>query len=171
LQAFPADNSEMTTDNTHALVGVLHERARAAATEPRQPDYQSRAFEAAFAQGPDDRAWARIRLAADLRADDQKQAALSVLDDAWLLCPSDEAERAIYTVAIAVHCDLGAYPTAVILEREQASRSVDGHFARAAARLYSELLEVTGEEEHRIRRSSYSGIADESEGGRSVIAA
>jgi hypothetical protein len=68
-------------------------------------DYRARALEAAFAQRADDRAWARIRLAAALRADGDTEAALSVLDEAWLLGSQDETECAIYTVAMAIHCD------------------------------------------------------------------
>jgi hypothetical protein len=161
----------MTPDNAHDLVGALHKRAQDAAAGTRQPDYRARAVEAAFAQGPGDRAWARVRLAADLRADDQKEAALAVLDDAWLLRPCEEAERAIFTVAIAVHCDLGAHPTAEIIEREQAARSVDSHFAWAAVRLYSELSKVTDDEEHHQRREHYSEMIGESADGRSALAA
>jgi len=171
LQGFPADNRVMTTDNTHDLVGTLNKRAQEAATATRQPDYRARALEAAFAQGSEDRAWACVRLAADLRADNENAAALSVLDDAWLLGPSEEAERAIYTVAIAVHCDLGSHPTAEVIEREQAARSVDGHFARAAARLYAELARSTGDDEHSERRQHYSEMVSEGPETNPAVAA
>ena len=140
-------------------------------TSPRQADYRARALEAVFAQGSDDRAWARIRLAADLRADGEFAAALGVLDEAWLLGPSAEAECAIYTVAIAVHCDLGAHPTAEVIEREQAVRVADAKFARAAARLYSELVRATDDEAHRSRRDRYIAMIDELEDSTTAVAA
>lgn len=171
MQGLSVDNDVVSADNTHDLVGTLHKRAQEAANGPRQPDYRARALEAAFAQGSDDRAWARIRLAADLRADSEAAAALSVLDDACLLGPSEEAERAIYTVAIAVHCDLGSHPTAEVIEREQAARSVDAYFARVAARLYSELARATGDDEHGQRHKHYSALADEGPEANSAVAA
>lgn len=161
----------MSTDNTHDLVGTLQRRAQEAASGSRQPDYRARAVEAAFAQGSDDRAWARVRLAADLRADGDSAAALDVLDEAWLLGATDAAECAIFTVAIATHCDLGAHPTAEVIEREQAARSIDAKFARAAARLYSELFQATGDDPHRVRRDLYIALIAELEETNPAVAA
>lgn len=67
--------------------------------------------------------------------------------------------------------DLGAHLTAEVIEREQASRTVDVKFAHAAARLYSELARVTGDEAHRRRRDHYVAVIGELEAGAAGVAA
>ena len=177
MQGFLADNATMQTDSSHDLVGTLHKRAQDAANGPRQPDYRARAYEAAFAQGSDERAWSRVRLAADLRADGEKEAALRVLDEAWMLGASEDAERAIYTVAIALHCDLVLTQlprsSAQSVEQPQSECPVvkSSDFARASARLYSELFKVTEDDEHRRRWEHYAAIAGKSAGAASALAA
>lgn len=73
--------------------------------------------------------WTLGRLAADLRAPGDDARSLDILDAAWLLDPEDEAIRAIETVAMACHCDMGTHLTAV--------------HARVAVRLYAELFLAT----------------------------
>ena len=95
--------------------------------------------------------------------------ALWVLDRADELGAASEPTRAIFTVAIAIHCDMNQHEIAVPLEREQAVRfEVDTHFARAAARLYAELPEKTGEVTYLERRDHYVALI---EGASPAIAA
>jgi hypothetical protein len=117
----------------------------------------------AHATRVNDRAWALVRLAADLRALGEQPRALEVLDVAWLLKPEDEAVRAIETVAIACHCDMGTHETAARIEQQPSSLPPDLRYARASVRLYAELHDATGEEAHRTRRDFYSTLIAELE--------
>jgi len=112
----------------------------------------------AAATTADDRAWALVRLAADARASNEPESALRLLDSAWLLDPGPEAERAIFTVAIAAHCDGGRYEVAEILVSEQAARSIDTHFAMAAARLYAALYAATRDDRFARLRDKFFAI-------------
>jgi hypothetical protein len=141
--------------NTPGLVDALNRRVEEVGREVRQANFRARALEAAFARSGEERAWSRVRIAADLRAEGEHEQALRVLDAAWVLGPSEEVERAIFTVAIATHCDLNSHLTAEVIEREQAGRSIDVKFARAAVRLYSELASVTQDAAHHARRDHY----------------
>jgi uncharacterized protein YkwD len=51
---------------------------------------------------------------------------------AWMLEPGDEAVRAVETVAIACHCDIGTHETAVRIEQQASSLPPDLHYARRA---------------------------------------
>ena len=83
---------------------------------------------------------------------------MKALDAACELQPSDEVRRAAYACAIEAHCDLGQYIVAEVIEREQATRSVDDAFARAALRLYSALSRWTGFDSHLARRAHYISL-------------
>ena len=123
--------------------------------DTRTTEPANRAIEAARAESSDDRARALVRLAQDLRQHGRAAVTLQVLDAAYQLFPSEEVRRAAYTCAIEAHCDLGHYVVAEVIEREQASRSIDEAFARAALRLYSALSRWTGFESHYGRRADY----------------
>jgi hypothetical protein len=112
----------------------------------RVPDFPRRAVEAALATSNDARAWALVRLAADLRANNDRKKALAVLDLAWSMEPSAEPAAAMFTCAIACHCDEEHYLTAHVVASEQPDENRDTKFARAACRLYATLLAETGEE-------------------------
>lgn len=122
------------------------------------PDLAGRAIEAALAESCDERAKVLVRLAQDLRAAGRPKTALRALDAAWELRPSEEPRRAIFTVAVEAHCDLGQLADAEVVEREQAARSVDEPFARAALRLYSALSRMTGLDIHLARRAHYLSL-------------
>lgn len=138
----------------------LHQRAVEAGHERRSADLVGRALELAVATTADDRAWALVRLAADLRALERHAEALRVLDVAWQLSPSEHPELAMFSCAIAVHCDRGEHELAIKLERGFSERGIDLKFGRACLRLYAELYAVTDDEEHRARRDSYRSAID-----------
>jgi hypothetical protein len=117
-----------------------------------------RAVEAACGARTEDRAVALVALARDIRRIGEARLALSVLDVACSLAPSPETQRSAYTCAIELHCDLGQHYRARSIEREQARRSIDDEFARAALRLYRELAAATGEEEARGFAAIYAAL-------------
>jgi hypothetical protein len=92
------------------------------------------------------------------------------LDIASSLSPGFDAERAIFTCAIAVHCDRREYKVAAKLERQQAERSIDLKFARACARLYSELYGESEDEGDRARRDAYVAAINSLDAEASVAA-
>ena len=151
----------MSTRTDDTLDRDLHERAVQVARPVRQADLVARCLDLARATRVNERAWALVRLAADLRALGDHRRALYVLDTAWFLLPEDEAVRAIETVAIACHCDMGAHLTAVRIEQQPGSLPPDLKRARAAVRLYAELFEATGEDDYRIRREFFSMLISE----------
>lgn len=104
--------------------------------------------------------WALVRRADALRALGDPGRALRVLDRAWALGPAEDAELAIYTCAIAAHCDLRQHFTAVLIEREQVRRAIDAGFARAAHRLYAELEETVWGELVDGRRQMYAALLE-----------
>jgi hypothetical protein len=53
---------------------------------------------------------------------------------------------------------MGTHETAVRIERQPSVLPPNLRYARAAARLYAELFDVTGDEDYRICRESYSLI-------------
>jgi hypothetical protein len=129
----------------------------------RVPDLPRRAIEAALATSTDERAWALIRLAADLRVLGEIDTALVALDTAWHLHPSTEPARAMFSCAIACHCDTAAYTKAETIASEQPEEFHDLKFSRAAVRLYSTLLEETGEERWAIYLDHYRAHIDGSD--------
>jgi len=150
------------TDDT--LDRELQSRATQVAKGERQADLVARCLELARATRANERAWALVRLAADLRALRDPARALGVLDIAWLIEPEDQAVRAIETVAS--HCDMGTHEAAVRIERQ--ARPPDLKYARAAVRLYAEIFDATGDEEYRIRRDFYSMLVSEVTRGTST---
>lgn len=138
-----------------------------AAAVTQASDLSGRAIEAALAESSDERVWVLVRLAHDLRELGRPEVALRALDAAWELRPSEEPRRAIFTAAIHAHCDLGHHADAEVVEREQAGRSIDEHFALAALRLYSALSRMTGLDVHFARRAHYLSYL----GGRLLPAA
>lgn len=131
------------------------------------PRLASRAIEAVLAETTDARARALVGLASDLRRAGRPELALHALDAAWELCPTEDPRRAAFTCAIEVHCDIGSYELAETIEREQAERSVDERFARAALRLYSALSRITDLDIHYARRAHYLAFLN----GRELSAA
>lgn len=101
-----------------------------------------------------------VRRADALLARGDPARALRVLDRAWALDRAGDAELAIYTRAIAAHCDLGRHATAVLLEREQVRRAVDADFARVAHRLYAEVAETVWGELVDGRRQMYAALLE-----------
>jgi hypothetical protein len=126
--------------------------------DARTTELAGRAIEAARAESNDERAHVLVRLAQDLRRYGRAAVALRALDAACELQPSDEVRRAAYTCAIEAHCDLGQYIVAEVIEREQATRSVDDAFARAALRLYSASSRWTGFDSQFARRAHYLSL-------------
>jgi hypothetical protein len=53
---------------------------------------------------------------------------------------------------------MGTHETAVRIEQQPSPWPPDLRCARAAARLYAELYDATGDDEYRIRRESFSLI-------------
>jgi tetratricopeptide (TPR) repeat protein len=111
--------------------------------------------EVAASADVDERAWALVRVAGELRALRRYDDALQVLDLACQLSPDEAAELAIFASAIVIHCDVGEYELAVKLERSFTERGIDLRLARASLRLYSELFQATGDERTRERRDFY----------------
>ncbi len=103
----------------------------------------------------DERAWALIRAAGELRGLRRYDEALQALDLACELAPGERAELAVFACAIAIHCDVGEYELAVKLERSFAERGIDLRLALACLRLYAELAEATGGARYRERRDFY----------------
>lgn len=122
----------------------------------RVPDLPQRALDAALATSADARAWALVKLAADLRVLGEIETALFVLDAAWFLGPSTEPSRAMFSCAIGCHCDRADYDVAHLIAAEQPEEYHDEKFSRAAQRLYLTLLELTGEEQWSVWLDHYS---------------
>lgn len=146
-----ADCRGMSEHNGHGdLIGDLNSAIRQKPWPQRVPDLPRRAVEAALATSTDERAWSLVRLAADLRALGDRRRALGVLDLAWRMEPSAGPAAAMFTCAIACHCDEDDYFTAEVIACEQPDEYRDGKFARVACRLYAALLAETGEERWRL---------------------
>lgn len=158
----PADGQAMSDSNGHGdLVGDLYAQLEGVPPWPRRvPDLPRRAVEAALATSTDERAWALVRLAADLRAMDELRTALGVLDLAWSMEPSTVPAAAMFTCAIACHCDVGDLYTGQLIAGEQPDEYRDVKFARAACRLYAALLAETGEERWKRELDRHVAILD-----------
>jgi hypothetical protein len=153
----------MSESNGHVVLLDSPPSATSDYVWPRRvPDFPRRAIEAALATGTDDRAWALVRLAADLRADGDQRKALLVLDIAWGLAPSGGPSAAMFTCAIACHCDEGEFFTAHVVASEQPEEYRDVKFARAACRLYATLLAETGEQRWKLELDRHLAVLDES---------
>ena len=155
----------------HTLERDLHRRVVQTLGEGRTVDVIGRVLALAAAHRADDRAWALVRLAADLRALGRHDDALRVLDAAWFLEPSEQPELAMFSCAIAIHCDRQAHDVAVTLERDFAERGIDLKFGRACVRLYSELYAATEDDEHQARLESYSAHVQLFESEEASVAA
>ena len=75
-----------------------------------------------------------------------------MLDAAWHLEPSEQPTLAMFSCAIAIHCDRGEHDA---LEQDFVDRGIDLKFGWACLRLYSELFAETEDEQHLARRESY----------------
>lgn len=153
----------MSTNGENSLDRDLHGRAAEAANGRRPTDLVARALEIAVATRPNDRAWALVRLAADLRALERHEEGLRVLDVAWSLSPTERAERAMLSCAIAIHCDRGHHAVAETLERQFAGHAIDLKLGLACLRLYTALVTLTGDEEHHARREFYRSAVESME--------
>jgi hypothetical protein len=118
------------------------------------------AIRAASAGSEDERAWGLARVAAALRKAGELELALTALDAAFALGPSDWAERTLHTCAVAVHCDRDDPELAVTIGEEQMARSLDERLLHAMARAYYEALEATGREEYRENWERISALLD-----------
>lgn len=118
------------------------------------------AVQAAGAGSEDERAWRLTRLAAALRKAGELDLAVDALEAAIALCPSDWAERALYTCAVAVHCDRDEPELAVTLGEEQMGRSLDERLLHEMARAYYEALEATGLDVYREQWERISALLD-----------
>jgi hypothetical protein len=152
----------MSDSNGHGdLVGDLYAGLEGVLPWPsRVPDLPRRAVEAALATSTDERAWALVRLAADLRAMDKQREALHVLDLAWRMEPSTVPSAAMFTCAIACHCDLGDLYTGQLIASEQPDEYRDVKFARAACRLFAALLAETREERWKLELDRHLAVLD-----------
>ena len=150
----------MSTNGNDGLDRDLHHRAVSTARGRRDADLVARSLEVAVATRAHDRAWALVRLAADLRALERHEEGLRVLDVAWGLSPTNGVERAMLSCAIAIHCDREHHPVAETLERQFAGNAIDLKLGFACLRLYSELFVLTGAEEHRARREFYRSAVE-----------
>jgi hypothetical protein len=103
-----------------------------------------------------------VRLAADLRAMREHRTALGVLDLVWHMKPSAHASAAMFTCAIACHCDLGDLFTAQLIASEQPDEYRDAKFGRAACRLYAALLDETDEERWKLELDRHLALLDAS---------
>jgi hypothetical protein len=86
-----------------------------------------------------DRTWALIKFAADQRVLGRPREAITVLDAAWKLDSSDEAQLAMFTCAVAAHRDLGNLETAQKLVDYQRARATDEKFELAAKAVAADL--------------------------------
>ena len=91
-------------------------------------------------------AWALIRLAADLR-DARPSSARMRSTAAWLARAEDEAVRAIETIAIACHCDMGTHETAVRIEQQQSLASAQSPLCEGSRPALHPALRSTCKEE------------------------
>jgi hypothetical protein len=147
-------------DTNGNLADDLHSWAVEAAYG-RQPDLVRRAVEAAFADSCTDRTWALVRLAADLRAMGRHREALDVLDIAWWYDREGPATAAMFSVGIACHCDTNQHLTGHVVAVQQPDEIIDLKLARAACRLYWELLQQTGEECWQLQLDRYRAICEQ----------
>jgi hypothetical protein len=152
MKGVPADPAE--------LDDVLLDQVRARTRPERTPRLADNVVALVRSHATEDRAWALVKLAADFRALGDLDAALRLLDTAWQARPGGRAERAIFTVAVAVHCDAGRHEVAETLAREQSERSTDALFAMAAARVHAELWAASGLEEHALSRDRFLALAE-----------
>ena len=152
----------MSDNNNHVEVLVLNVPSQTPdyVWPKRVPDFPRRAVEAALATSNDARAWALVRLAADLRASDDQRKALAVLDLAWGMEPSAEPAAAMFTCAIACHCDNDDFLTAHVVANDQPDAYRDTKFARVACRLYATLLAETGEERWKLELERHLALLD-----------
>jgi hypothetical protein len=145
----------------HGLDDVLLDQVRASTRATRVPNVAEHVLELVTANASEGRAWALVKLAADFRVTGERDAALRLLDVAWILGPSPRPERAIFTVAVAIHCDAGRHEIAQTLIDEQVGRSIDPEVAMAAARVYAELFAQTGDVAYAEARDSFLASAEE----------
>jgi hypothetical protein len=142
------------------LAGVLLERLKEVSRRPTPSDAFGRAVAAAIAAEPRDRCWKLVSLAASLRAEGDRELALSILDSAIALGAPADVRHAAYTTAIAIHTDLGNLATAEKLARQELAAEVDEYLLRTLARLYWELYEETRLEEYRVAWRRFSDAVD-----------
>jgi hypothetical protein len=94
------------------------------------------AVRAALGATVDARAWALVQLAAALRRRGDVEGALHVLDLAWGLRPSPRVEAAVYTCAVAAHCDADRFEVARTVGEQTLRRWCDSALLRALGRAY-----------------------------------
>jgi hypothetical protein len=160
----------MSARSDDNLAGDLHRRAAEVARPKREADLVARCLELAVATTcarPRVRARQAGGRSAETRAHDE---ALRALDVAARLPAEHRAELAIYTCAIAIHCDRSEHDVAVELERQVVAAGVDRKFGFACLRLYSELFAASEDEEYGVRRDSYRALVELLEAEQTVAA-
>jgi hypothetical protein len=134
------------TDLAHDLTQQARVAAGAANGRVRR-EVLPAALDAARAWGGSQRGWALVRLAAALRDNEGYCEALAFLDLADEKCRDPHVTRAVFTCAIAIHCDQESIEMANTLSDEQRLRMPgDEQFLRAEIRARTLWLEETGEQ-------------------------
>ena len=100
---------------------------------------------AAFADEGHRRGWEAVRVAALLRQEGRHEQALELLDDVVRHFDYGDVERAAYTCAVAIHCDLGAPQTGITVGREVWNRGPSPELGNALVRAYWDRFEQTGD--------------------------
>ena len=109
------------------------------------------AIRAAIENGRDDRAWSLVKLAAQLRDENEIELARTAIDAAVALDAAPEPTRAAYTCAVAIHVDEGDLMTAKKLGEGLLAEGHDEYLLKAMARVYWELYLKTEESAYRDR--------------------
>ena len=160
----------MTTDPDF-LPGVLLEKVRQTRKNSRRETTLDYAIDAAIATDAEERAWALVTLAAQLRDHDERRRALEVLDAVVAFNPSWEAQSAAFTTAAAIHCDLGDLATARSICDQTLARGVNRFILGAAVRIYWELAKSTKLQEFYDRWKALSAALEQIERDAPVPAA
>ena len=136
-----ADRSAMTTSDDF-LPGVLLQQVKQAARTAQRETLLDYAIHAATEPDRNQRAWALVSLAKQLRGEEQHERALTVLDAAVAINPTWEAQSAAFTLA-AIHCDRNELDKARAICDETLARGVNVYVLKTAARVYWELAQST----------------------------
>jgi hypothetical protein len=137
--AGPENPLELDQDLHLQAVATRERTERVPERTRRVPNLVAHAVAAGSGVHVNERVWALIRFAADLRALGRPSEAIQVLDAAWKLDSNDQAQLAMFTCAIAAHRDLGDLQTAQRLVDYQRERATDEKFERAAHAVAADL--------------------------------
>ena len=145
------------------LPGVLLQQVKQAARSVQRETLLDYAIHAAIEPDRDQRAWALVSLAKQLRDDEQHERALNVLDAVVALDPSWDAQSAAFTVAAAIHCDRKEFDKARAICDETMDRGINVYVLKTAARVYWESAQATKVQEFYDKWKSISAALEELE--------